>query len=299
MNCYKCKRTIDKIHVDGIDDNTLQSVLHHIEGCESCREYYNAMEHMISDLSSFEEQELPKGFHNKLHFALQREAETPQKSSVRFSSGLRAAAIGAFSIILIIAAVSILPRAKSNDYAPLMAKDEAAPADEEMMKAEMDMVENPPQEAEVEFEAASAPKEFSDSNSNELRDEDDGKDSSVTTEECNDFVCTYLSRGGSKVLVIDVEDVDEAYEQVMQFLPDAVLLPDSSWVIGDLEEPESYRQIRTLMTIEQVEYISEKIGLEYARNLEIYSTRRLEYDDMDKELAGIQEDLAYLYIVLY
>ena len=102
MNCYKCKQLIDKIHSDCINDNELQSVLHHINECDSCNAYYNAMNEMLGDLSSLEDKELPKGFHNKLHFALKREIESPAKSKKIFSPGMKAAAVGAFSVLLVL-----------------------------------------------------------------------------------------------------------------------------------------------------------------------------------------------------
>ena len=296
MNCYKCKKTIDKIHIDCTNDNTLQSVLHHIDGCESCREYYNTIEQMIKDLSSFEEQELPKGFHNRLHFALQREADVPQRSSVRFSSGLKAAAAGAFAVILIVAAVSILPRTFSSKDEAAMDMDAPMAANEEMMKAEMTTMEDT-----QEADSAPAPdsKEFWGENTDDARNSESEEGVGSPTVECDGITCTLLSKGTSKVLVLDVDDVDEAYERILGFLPDAVLLSDSSWVIDGMEEPENYRQLRTLMTIEEVEYLSNKIGVEYANYNVLYETMDLQYDDIDDELAGLQDDLAYLYIVLY
>lgn len=297
MNCYKCKKTIDKIHIDCTNDNTLQqSVLHHIDGCESCREYYNTIEQMIKDLSSFEEQELPKGFHNRLHFALQREAETPQKSSIRFSSGLKAAAAGAFALILIVAAVSILPRTMSSKDEGAMDMDAPMAANEEMMKAEMATMEDT-----QESDSAPAPdsKEFWAENADDVRNSESEESIAPPTVECDGLTCTLLSKGTSKVLVLDVDNVDEAYERILEFLPDAILLPDSSWVIDSMEEPDSYRQLRTLMTIDEVEYLSNKIGIEYANYNVLYETMNLSYDDIDNELAELQDDLAYLYIVLY
>jgi len=288
MNCYKCKKIIDKMHNDCINNNELQSVLHHIQNCKSCAMYYSVMEQMLNDLSTIEEQELPKGFHNKLHFALQREVEKPVKAKRGFSTAVKVAAIGACSILLVTAVISILPRQKMMDAMPNMAMEQAAeePETEGIMKSDMASLE----EAELHES-----KEFSSADGVETRDETDNEMSEDNAKAESEVACGYFEHGSSTVLILDVENIDEAYETLIEYFPNP--LPDSSWVIGDIKEPSEYRQIRAIMSLPEAQHIGDKIALEYVYDMDYYAEVLLEYDNYDEEIADLQ-NIGYVYIVL-
>lgn len=285
MNCYKCKQLIDKIHSDCINDNELQSVLHHINECDSCNAYYNAINEMLGDLSSLEDKELPKGFHNKLHFALKREIGSPAKSKKIFSTGMKAAAVGAFSVLLVLAAVSILPN-KSFDALPNMAKEEAMEAPAEMMQSDMEiqgvleaeampMATETAMEREVEEKAAV--------------DEAEGEANDAAT------ASGYMADGGSHVLVIDVKDIDQTYEELLPLIPQP--LPDSSWVLEDIDEPLEYKQLRGIMNSLEAYYVVEALSVKYKDVAAIYDYRFIDYDNYTAETADLQ-DFGYVLIVI-
>ncbi len=82
MNCNKYKKLIS-LYVDNrISDSHREAVLHHINECEECRNYYNLLNSMVNDLANVKEVELPEGYENKLHFALKNSKGEKAKEPV-------------------------------------------------------------------------------------------------------------------------------------------------------------------------------------------------------------------------
>jgi len=284
MNCYKCKKIIDRIHDKSVDNNELQSVLHHIQGCESCSKYYTVMDEMLKDLSSFEERPLPEGFHNRLHFALKRESEKPAKSKKPIIRTLKIAAAGAFSVLLVMAAVSLLPKAKFESMQNV-AMDEA-------VEESMDMVQ--PEAAMQEV-----PKEFSAAMEADNSDEDGtNRDAEGTTEAEATLMETASDmpeEGESIVLMLDVDDPNQTYDELLELIPDP--LPETPWVIDGVEEPEIYRQIRKAAGLEEINNIALQISARYSENIVLYYVDDIEYDNYDEELADLQ-NAGYIFVLI-
>ena len=290
MNCYKCKKIIDNMHNDCINNNELQSMLHHIETCESCRTYYNVMEQMLNDLSSFDEKELPQGFHNKLHFALKREVKAPKKQKTSFSKGVKLAAIGAFSVLLIVAAISILPGRMGINMMSDMAMEESmdAPAEAESNGMAMTAMEK---EATEETQNYSSADGMRDTDS-----QDKAEDEMLETEPAeNPFAYGTLSNGESIVLIIEANDIEGTYDALLEYMPDP--LPDTRWMLTDMEEPAEYKQLRSLMNMLDAQYIAELIVGGYSQHMEKYYVQHIEYDDYEEETADLQ-DIGYVFIII-
>ena len=286
MNCYKCKKIIDKIHDNSIDNNELQSVLHHIEECESCNIYYTVMNEMLKDLSSFEEMPLPDGFHNRLHFALKREIESPASGKRRVIGALKLAAAGAFSILLVLAAVSLLPKTKLESM-QYTAMDEAVEESMDTMLAETEM--------------ESAPKEYSEAMAAEFPAEDNAAEDSVESaafeeaavlEEAFDEI---PNGGDSFVIILDTENPDQTYDELLEILNDP--LPEVTWMLENVEEPESYRQIRITADLERVYELAQEIAVRYSENVVYYMVETIEYDDYSREIANLQ-NAGYVFVLI-
>ena len=286
MNCYKCKKIIDKIHDNSIDNNELQSVLHHIEECESCNSYYTVMNEMLKDLSSFEEMPLPDGFHNRLHFALKREIESPASGKRRVIGALKLAAAGAFSILLVLAAVSLLPKTKLESM-QYTAMDEAVEESMDTMLAETEM--------------ESAPKEYSEAMAAEFPAEDNAAEDSVESaafeeaavlEEAFDEI---PNGGDSFVIILDTENPDQTYDELLEILNDP--LPEVTWMLENVEEPESYRQIRITADLERVYELAQEIAVRYSENVVYYMVETIEYDDYSREIANLQ-NAGYVFVLI-
>ncbi|MBN2879837.1 MAG: hypothetical protein JXN65_09435 [Clostridia bacterium] len=286
MNCYKCKKMIEKIHNDCINSNELQSVKNHILKCESCRAYYNVMEQMVKDLASLEQKELPVGFHNKLHFALQRESKQPSKASFKFSRGLKIAAVSAFSALLIIAAVNILPRQGVN-VLPKMAMDEA--------------MEAPAEESDTMFDVTteSQTNALEYSMAGEMEDAAPQEDVSRDSVEDNEKSANSLSAiesGDTIILMIESDDAGQTYQDISQSLPES-LPPANKWMLDNLDEPSDYLEIRLLLGLNEALSLSGEISSTYADELILSETRHLEYENYAEETAGLS-DIVYVLIII-
>lgn len=296
MNCYKCKQLIDKIHIDCINDNELQSVLRHIDECEECRTYYNVMNEMIEGINSFEEVELPEGFHNKLHFALKREAAAPSRNTPSLVKGLKIAAIGTCSVLVVMAAVALLPGRMTSDAMPNMAMEEAMEAESaeysgaDMEMQAMDDAADMPMATELTApEEAPVEKEWD----NTL----DGDAAEEASEETDDIAtaCSSLTEAASMVIIINTEDIQAVYDDLLQYFPDN--LPETSWPFADIEEPEVYLQLRQVMDRDVAEHLAGDLASDYGRELELYAARVIEYDNWKEEIANLQ-NIGYIYIVI-
>ena len=278
---------MDKIHTDCINNNELQSVLNHIKVCRSCESYHNVMEQMLNDLSSFEEKQLPEGFHNKLHFALKRAAETPQKGIRPIVKGMTCAAVGAFSILLVIAAVTLLPGRKSMDAAmPNMAIMEEA-AEQQVEAADMQV-----------FSAKEATAEDLDltSTADETREDDIAEaESQNSVQNESPFAYGALSNGSTIIIIIEANDIEGTYNALLEYITDP--LPDTRWMLCSMDEPEEYMQLRTIMDALDAQYIAELIAGGYSSHIEEYYIQHLEYDEYQQETADLQ-NFGYVLIII-
>ncbi len=294
MNCYKCEQLIDKIHIDCINDNELQSVLRHIQECDECKLYYDVMNEMVEELHSFEEVELPEGFSNKLHFALKREAETPGNNRTSLVKGLKLAAIGAFSIVAVLAVVSLIPK-RIFDAMPNMAMEEALEVESrEYTQADMEIqafeeAAEMPMAAEMTEEETEASEKYGDNAMN--------GDSITECEEATETAtsCESLTEAGSMVLIISAEDKQAVYDDLVQYFPDN--LPETSWPFTDIEEPDEYLQLRQIMDKDVAQHLSGDLASEYARSLDLYASRMIEYDNWNNETADLQ-NIGYIFIII-
>jgi len=285
MNCYKCKKIISKMHSDCISNNELQSVKNHILECRDCRAYYNVMEQMVKDLSSLEQKELPAGFHNKLHFALQREEKQPAKASFTASRGLKIAAVSAFSALLIIAAVNILPK-KGIDMLPKMAMDEAMEAPVEESDSMLDVTTESQSNA-MEFSMAGEMEEAA--------TQDTARDSAEDSEKSASPL-SGIESGDTIILMIESEDAGQTYQDISQNLPES--LPSANqWMLDNLDEPSDYLEIRLLLGINEALNLSGEIASAYADGLILSETRHLEYENYAEETAGLS-DIVYVLIII-
>lgn len=296
MNCYKCTKLIDKIHIDCINDNELQSVLRHIEECEECRTYYDVMNGMLEELNSFEELELPEGFHNKLHFALKRETQEPANSRKSLVKGLKIAAIGTCSVLVVMAAVSLLPsRVAYDDMSNMVAEEamEAEPREYMESDTEMQSMEEAaemPMIAAMEEPEAEAEKNYDNSLDGQAPAEEATEETADTATSCQP-----LTEGGSMVIIIDTEDTQEVYDDLLQHFPDN--LPETSWPLEDIEEPDEYLQLRQLMDRDIARSLAGDLASQYGRELDLYASRFIQYDNWNEEIADLQ-NVGYIYIVI-
>lgn len=296
MNCYKCKQIIDKIHIDCVNDNELQSVLRHIQECDECKLYYNVMNEMVEDLHSFKEVELPEGFSNKLHFALKRESETPANNRTSLVKGLKLAAIGAFSIVAVLAVVSLIPK-KMYDAMPNMAREESLETEAmDYAGAEME-IQAVEEMAEMlmiavmdETEDAEAEKNYDNSFEGETLAEETCEETTETATSCESLI-----EAGSMVLIISAEDKQAVYDDLVQYFPDN--LPETSWPFTDIEEPDEYLQLRQIMDKDVAQHLSGDLASDYARSLDLYAARMIEYDNWNNETADLQ-NIGYIFIII-
>ena len=289
MNCYKCKKTIDRIYSNSIDSNELQSVLHHIQNCESCRNYYNVMETMLSDLASFEERPLPEGFHNRLHFALKREALKPAGNLRKYSTALKIAAAGACSVLLIMAAVNLLPKSKL-DSVQNVVMEEAAEESLEIMESSDEILESP--------------KDYSGAADTETSSADSSQRDAVEAEEAAVFAAEaetseqsseLLSNGDSIVIMLETDDPEQIYDDLLELMQDP--LPETQWAIEGESEPDNYKQIRIITDADNALIIAQEITARYSDNIIFYMIKSIEYENYEDEIAGLQ-NAGYVFVLI-
>lgn len=140
-----------------LSDKQLCNVKDHIANCDDCRKHYDVILMMIDDLHNVMEVDLPKGFKNRLHFALERELMPAVSKRKQMIKRLKIASAVVGTMVVIFGAVSIVPRFgsdKTND----MAAQESMP----MKALEMEGAKKSRgEEAKAVPEATSAPREQS------------------------------------------------------------------------------------------------------------------------------------------
>ncbi len=235
---------------------------------------------------------MPEGYKNKLHFALKN--SKGEKAKSLFTGRRKLIMVGlsaACGLILIVSSLSAI-----NDGG-LMMKQEAMEAP---MMESMDMVE----EAAMEEPAEAAPMEKSEESNGRAADEEvlameaaeeetnDGTYASGS--DSVDCICSIGINGDSIVIHLDVEDVEAVY----QTLHDEInpIDPKPTWALHTYE-PEEYLAIRELNTLETISTLADKIIREYGEQVDSYYTARVEYENIDTEMVGLQEH-GYLFIVI-
>jgi len=244
------------------------------------------MEQMVNDLSSLEQKELPSGFHNKLHFALQRESKQPSKASFKLSRGLKVAAVSAFSALLIIAAVNILPKQGVN-VLPKMAMDEAMEAPAEESDSMLDATTED-QTNVAEYSMAGEMEEAA-------PQEDVARDSVEDSEKSANSLSA-IESGDTIILMIESDDAGQTYQDISQSLPES-LPPANKWMLDNLDEPSDYLEIRLLLGINEALSLSGEIASTYADGLLLNVTRHLEYENYAEETADLS-DVVYVLIII-
>lgn len=297
MNCKKCKKLINLYVDDCISDSDYKALSDHIKTCEECNNYYNLLNHMVEDLHSIEDAELPEGYANKLHFALKRAKDTKGKGIItRQRKMLLAGLSAAACLILIISSVSIV----GNNS--MMMKDEAmeAPMLEAMEMNEADgVLEEAPEEpavmAEVEEEMpAEEVAEDRTTDEDTAENELAGGDIADGTEKSESSACNTLTHGNSVVIHLDVDDIDAVYNELCERLNP--IDPKPSWELST-DEPDNYRAIRCLDDVDIIYNYEIEIIQVYKEYVDSYYTAEVEYDKIETELVGLHNH-GYLFIVI-
>jgi len=104
MTCKQCKLNISAMLDGCLDQEVCRQVEAHLESCDACREYYEALFAMRGSLAGRNDRPLPEGFEAKLHLALEREAAQPRKW--KFTQHMPIMAAAAASVLLIAGAIS-------------------------------------------------------------------------------------------------------------------------------------------------------------------------------------------------
>jgi len=197
------------------------------------------------------------------------------------------AAVGAFSILLVIAAVTLLPGRKSMDAAmPNMAIMEEA-AEQQVEAADMQV-----------FSAKEATAEDLDltSTADETREDDIAEaESQNSVQNESPFAYGALSNGSTIIIIIEANDIEGTYNALLEYITDP--LPDTRWMLCSMDEPEEYMQLRTIMDALDAQYIAELIAGGYSSHIEEYYIQHLEYDEYQQETADLQ-NFGYVLIII-
>lgn len=87
MNCKKANKQISAL-IDGrLNEKDRSVLLEHIDVCPQCKKLYDSMQAMVGSLSAFGDVPLPEGAENRIHFALEREAQKPRRKNwIKFAA---------------------------------------------------------------------------------------------------------------------------------------------------------------------------------------------------------------------
>ena len=87
VNCKKANKQISEL-IDGrLNEKDRLILLEHLEVCPQCKNLYDSMNAMVSGFSEFGDVPLPEGAENRIHFALEREAQKPRRKKwIKFAA---------------------------------------------------------------------------------------------------------------------------------------------------------------------------------------------------------------------